>query len=62
MSKNKIHENHYRIDYELSEIVISFKDLINKIKSVDVYSGEENIPFFKKEAEFRKIFLSEFLT
>lgn len=60
--KSKIHQNYFRLEYNLSEIIISFKDLINKIKSVDVYTGEENIPFSKRDTEFREILLSEFLT
>ena len=51
-----------RLDGELSEIIIPFKDLINKIPSLDIYTGEENIPFSEKEIEYRKILLSEFLT
>lgn len=62
MSKSKIHENNSGLDYELSEIIVSFKDLIHKIEFADVYTGEEKIPFSKKEAEFREILLSEFLT
>lgn len=61
-SKSKIHENNFGLEYELSEIIISFKDLINRIPSADVYTGEEKIPFSKKHAEFREILLSEFLT
>jgi len=55
-------ESNVRLEVELSEIIISFKDLINHIKSKYVYTGEENIPFSKKEAEFRRILISEFLT
>ncbi|MFX1287634.1 MAG: hypothetical protein ACFFFY_03610 [Promethearchaeota archaeon] len=62
MSKSKIHESNSRLDYELSEIIVSFKDLIHKIEFADVYTGEEKIPFSEKEAEFREILLSEFLT
>ena len=62
MSKSKFYENNYGTEYELSEIIVSFKELIHKIKFADVYSGEEKIPFSKKEAEFREILLSEFLT
>lgn len=62
ITNKKIHENHFDIDYELSELIISFEELIKRINTVDVYTGEENIPFSKKDAEFREIFLSEFLT
>jgi hypothetical protein len=49
------------MEYELSEIIILFKDLINKLPSLDIYDGGENIPFSKKDAEFQKILISEFL-
>ena len=62
MSRSKIHENNYGSEYELSEITVSFKELIHKIEFADVYTGDEKIPFSKKEAEFREILLSEFLT
>lgn len=62
MSKSKIHENNSGMEYKLSEIIISFKELIDKIKFEDVYNGEEKIPFSQKEAKFREILLSEFLT
>ena len=61
-SKDKVHENNFDLEYEISEIIISFKKLINKMPSLDIYNGEENIPFSEKEAEFRKILMSEFLT
>ncbi len=61
-SKNKVDENNFGLEFEISELIISFKELINKIPSLDVYTGEENIPFSKKEAEFQKILISEFLS
>jgi hypothetical protein len=61
-SKTKDCDENLGLEYKLSEIVISFKKLINQISPIDVYNGEENIPFSKKEAEFRKILKSEFLT
>ncbi|NHJ21263.1 MAG: hypothetical protein EAX91_09985 [Candidatus Lokiarchaeota archaeon] len=61
-SKRKEYDKDFGIELKLSEIVISFKKLINQISPIDVYNGEENIPFSKKEAEFRKVLKSEFLT
>lgn len=60
--KNKVYEDHFGWGYKISEIIISFKELINKDPSLDIYNGEENIPFSKKEAEFQNILISEFLT
>jgi hypothetical protein len=61
-SKSKVRgDKILRLEEELSEIIISFEDLIDHIKCKYVYTGEENIPFAKKEAEFRKILKSEFL-
>lgn len=59
--KNKVHVDHSGLGYKISEIIISFKELINKTPSLDIYNGDENIPFSEKEAEFRKILISEFL-
>ena len=61
-SKNKESDDQFKLEYKLSEIIISFKELIKRIPHLDVYTGDENIPFSKKKAEFRKILLSEFLT
>ena len=61
-SKRKEYDKNFGIEFKLSELVISFKKLINQNSPIDVYDGEENIPFSKKETEFRKILKSEFLT
>jgi hypothetical protein len=61
-SNSKIHDKYFWLEKELSEIIISFKDLLKHIQSRDVYTGEEKIPFSKKEAEYRKLLISEFLT
>jgi len=60
MSKSKNHKNYFQSEYELSEIMISFKELINQIKAIDIYSGKENIPFREKDEEFQRLLLSEF--
>ena len=60
MSKSKNHNNRFQLEYELSDIMISFKDLIHKIKTIDIYSGKEKIPFREKDEEFQRLLLSEF--
>ena len=62
ITNKKFHENHFDIEYKLSELIISFNELIKRVNTIDVYTGEENIPFSKRDAEFREILLSEFLT
>jgi len=62
VSGKKFHKNYFMFELELSEIVVSFKDLLGYIRAEDVYSGKEEIPFREKYIEFQKIMLSEFAT
>jgi hypothetical protein len=62
MFESKLRKNPIRIEDELSEIVIPFREFITRRESEDIYNGEENIPFFDREVEFRNILISEFLT
>ena len=57
----KFHNNDLMIGLELSDTIMSFKELFGYIGAKDVYSGKEEIPFRKKHIEFQKILLSEFL-
>jgi hypothetical protein len=61
-TNKKLHEHNIDLEYEVSELIISFNELIKRISTIDVYTGEENIPFSKRDIEFREILLSEFLT
>ena len=61
-SNSKIYDKYFSLEEKLSKIIISFKDLLKIIPSSDVYTGEEKIPFSKKEAEYRRLLISEFLT
>ena len=62
LPKNKLQEYSFLLESNLSDIVVSFKELFNHIKTIDIYSGNENIPFLEKDEEFQKLLLSEFLT
>ena len=61
-SKSKVFEDNHETEYKLSEIVITFKDLINRIEILDIYSGNEDIPFREKDEEFQRLLLGEFKT
>jgi len=61
-SKNKLHEYSFLFDSNLSDFIISFKELFNHVKTIDIYSGKENIPFREKDEEFQRLLLSEFKT
>jgi len=62
VSGKKFHNNYFMLELELSDIVVSFKELLGYIGAEDVYSGKEEIPFREKIIEFQKIMLSEFAT
>ncbi|NHJ24187.1 MAG: hypothetical protein EAX89_06410 [Candidatus Lokiarchaeota archaeon] len=47
--------------FELLQIIIPLKDFFRSFEQPDIYNGTENIPFDKRETEFKKILLSEFL-
>ena len=61
-SKGKLQDYSFLFESNLSDFVISFKELFNHIKTIDIYSGNENIPFCEKDEEFQRILLSEFKT
>lgn len=56
--KDKLDEDD-NLDY--SEVVISFSDFFHKIELLDVYSGDENIPFEKRASEYKEMLKTEFL-
>ncbi len=60
-SGRKIQNNYTMLELELSEAIISFKELLNYIKAEDIYSGKEETPFREKQIEFQKIMVSEFI-
>ncbi len=62
VSGKKFHKNYLALELELSDIIISFKELLGYIGAEDIYSGKEEIPFREKVIEFQKIMVSEFET
>jgi len=64
--KNEVFEEPIFIDFEvdlfdLSRIFTSFKDFFKNNGPMDIYSGEECIPFNHKDPEFKRVILQEFL-
>ena len=62
VSGGKFHKNYLMLELEISDTIVSFKELFGYIGAEDIYSGKEEIPFRKKLIEFQKIMLSEFTT
>ena len=62
LSGRKFHKNYFMLELELSDTIISFKELLGYIGAEDIYSGKEEMPFRDKHPEFQKILLSEFAT
>ncbi len=61
ISGNKFHNHDFTIRLELSDSILSFKELFGYTGIKDIYSGKEEIPFREKHIEFQKILLSEFI-
>jgi len=59
-SGKKFYNNYFLLEFELSDAVVSFKELLNYIGTKDIYSGNESIPFHEKDKEFQRLLLSEF--
>ena len=59
-SKSRLQDNSSVFEAVLSDLIISFKELFNHIKTIDIYSGNEDIPFREKDEEFQRLLLSEF--
>jgi len=49
------------LELELSDTIVSFKELLGYIGAEYIYTGKEEIPFREKDIEFQKIMLSEFI-
>jgi len=62
VSGKKFHNSYLTLELELSDIIISFKELLGYIGAEDIYSGKEEIPFRERNIEFQRILLSEFAT
>ena len=59
-SKNRLQDYSFLFELNLSDFIIPFKEIFNHIKTIDIYSGNENIPFREKDEEFQRLLLSEF--
>ena len=46
---------------DISEAVVSFSDLGNKVECEYIYHGHERIPFNERHSTYQKIFIREFL-
>ena len=62
ISGRKFHKHNLMLELEISDTIVSFKELLGYIGAEDIYSGKEEIPFRKRNIEFQKILLSEFET
>ena len=61
LSAGKFHNNYLMVELDLSDIIISFKELIGYLGKEDIYSGKEDLPFREKHVEFQKIMENEFI-
>ncbi len=63
--KKKRLENIYIVPndgfFDLSQAIISISNFFQKWPRLDLYTGMENIPFEERDAEYKKILLTEFL-
>ncbi|MFX0082862.1 MAG: hypothetical protein ACFE94_14015 [Candidatus Hodarchaeota archaeon] len=53
-------ENTTGFDVNYSKIVIPFSKMFKRYKQMDIYSGEEKIPFKERDQEFKMILRQEF--
>lgn len=58
--KSRLQDYSFLFESNLSDFIISFQELFNQVKTIDIYSGNENIPFREKDKEFQRLLLSEF--
>jgi len=59
-SHKLLYENNSDTDIDYSELVIPFSQMFNSYKPRDIYSGNEKLPFKKRNREFRMILRQEF--
>ncbi|MHA1533294.1 MAG: hypothetical protein ACTSP8_01065 [Promethearchaeota archaeon] len=62
VSDKKFHKSYLMLELDLSDTIISFKELFGYIGAEYIYYKKEEIPFKEKLIEFQKIMLSEFTT
>jgi hypothetical protein len=47
--------------FDFTNAFTSYSDFFKKNPSIDIYSGDEEIPFGNRDPEFKKMLLCEFL-
>lgn len=66
---NEIYEDHIKeiikikkkvSDFEISQVVIPFSKICKSYKPIDIYSGNEKIPFKERDPEYKMILRQEF--
>jgi len=60
-SGRKFHNNYFMVELELSDTIVSFKELFGYLGKKDIYSGKEDLPFREKHVEFQKLMVNEFI-
>ena len=60
-SGRKFHNNYFMVELELSDTIVSFKELFAYLGKKDIYSGKEDLPFREKHVEFQKLMVNEFI-
>lgn len=53
-------ENDLEGESDISRIIIPFSTIFKPYQPVDIYTGEEKIPFKNREAEYKMILRQEF--
>lgn len=48
-------------EFDYSELITSFTDFFHKVDLLDIYTGEEHIPFEARAPEYKEIMRTEFL-
>ena len=60
-SGREFHNNYFMVELELSDTIVSFKELFGYLGKKDIYSGKEDLPFREKHVEFQKLMVNEFI-
>jgi len=47
--------------FDISRAVVPFSEIVKRVKSSDIYSGLEDIPFQERTREYRQILKQEFV-
>ena len=47
--------------FDISRAVVPFSEIVKRVKSSDIYSGVEDIPFQEREHDYKLILQQEFV-